>query len=378
MQGYRIKQLFDGECTHHHVVLCVSNQRIQSLHPADQCPLDPKHIEDLGTGLVAPGFIDLQVNGGGGLMLGDIQTVDELRQICQSHSRMGTTQLLPTLITDKPATTARILELGIAATRAQLPGFAGLHLEGPHLDPRKKGAHNANLIRRMTETDLRDLIQAKQHLRSLLITVAPEAVSLAQIKRLHDAGIKVSLGHTQCTATEALEAFDAGASGVTHLYNAMSALQNRAPGMVGAALNAEVFAGIIADRVHVDEICLRIALRLKAPEHLFLVTDAMAVAGTHIQQFTLDGRHVRRQNGRLLLEDGTLAGADISLVESLHYLTELGLDFEQTLRMVTQVPAHFIQRPDLGTLKPGALADWVLFDAQNQLQGVWQLGQRIQ
>ena len=302
-------------------------------------------------------------------------TPPQLARICAAHRALGATSILPTLITDRPEVTARVLDTARHAVAEEVTGFAGLHLEGPHLDPARHGAHDPALIRPMEARDLELMEQAARDLPALMVTLAPNAASPAQIARLRAAGAVVSLGHSDCTAEQARAAFAAGAGCVTHLFNAMSQLGNRAPGLVGAALCSDVRAGIIADGIHVAEEPLRIALQMMAPDRLFLVSDAMAAAGTDATAFTLNGRQVFRQNGRLTLADGTLAGADISLPQSVAHLVGLGVPVERALAMASRIPADVIGAPHLGRFSPGARADLVLLNDSMQPQQVWTAGQ---
>ena len=293
-----------------------------------------------------PGFVDLQVNGGGGVLLNDAPTVEGIATICRAHSRFGTTALLPTLITDTPETSRRALAAGAEAAAARVPGFLGLHMEGPHLSAGTQGSarRRASSVRwrRATSRCCRDAVGA---MPVLMMTVAPETVGTDQIRRLREMGVRVSLGHSNASCSMARAAADAGASMVTHLFNAMSPLAHRDPGMVGNALdNGSLHAGLIADGIHVDPVAIGIALRAKrGPGHIFLVTDAMATIGTALQSFTLNGRTIYRRNGRLTLADGTLAGADIDMLSSVRFMHEtVGLPLDEALRMASRYPAEAI------------------------------------
>lgn len=326
---------------------------------------------DLGGGVLAPGLIDLQVNGGGGIMLDGEATVERIATICAAHARLGTTGLLPTLITNSPAATRSVLAAGIAAV-TRVPGFLGLHLEGPHIDPRRPGCHPPQHIRPMTEEDIEILLEAKTGLPALMLTVAPEAVSGAQISRLAAAGILVSLGHTDATRAEAAAAIQAGARGITHIFNAMSQLGSREPGMVGAALGTSVAVGLIADGIHVAPETMRLALRL-AGERIYLITDAMAPAGSALTEFPLAGRRILRQDGALRLENGTLAGADLTLAEAVRNVIALGIAPQDALAMASSRPARLIGAN--ARIAEGLPADLVHFDDDWRLGRVWQGGQ---
>jgi len=281
------------------------------------------------------------------------------------------------LITDTPDVTRQVIAAGLEAARDGVAGFVGLHLEGPHLDPARKGAHDAGLIRPMDQADLAILCDAAQALPALMVTLAPEGATLHQIAALSEAGAIVSLGHSGCDSATALAAHRAGARSVTHLYNAMGALQNRAPGLVGAGLTSPLVAGIIADGVHVAPECLLVALQMKAPDGLYLVSDSMGFAGTDLREITLGGRRILRAGGRLTLADGTLAGADISLPQSLACLAGLGVDAARALAMATRIPADLIGATDRGRIVNGARADLVLLSPDWTLRAVWQAGQSV-
>jgi N-acetylglucosamine-6-phosphate deacetylase len=360
--------VFDGTRLHPGAALRVEDGRVTGPGPGEEVRLDG--------GILAPGFLDLQVNGAGGRMVDGSTTAEGLAGICAIHARLGATGILPTLITDTADATARVVAAGIEAARRQTPGFLGLHLEGPHLDPRRKGAHDADLIRPMGEDDLTRLLEASARLPSLMLTVAPESVTPDQIGRLAAAGVIVSLGHSDCGHAVAVQAIKAGASCVTHLFNAMSQLGNRDPGLVGAALTGPVHAGLIADGIHVAPETIRIARA--ASDRLFLVSDAMAAAGSDLHEFTLNGRRILRQNGSLRLEDGTLAGADLTLPQAVAFMTSLGTPVETALAMATSRPAECLRRgSDLGHLLPGRVADLLHLRTDGSLGGVWREAQRI-
>ncbi|SUZ32698.1 N-acetylglucosamine-6-phosphate deacetylase [Roseibaca ekhonensis] len=371
-RALRADQIFDGWQIHTGRALLLDGARVEAV--VDTIPAGVP-VTEPGAGVLAPGMVDLQVNGGGGEMIGPDTDIDQIARICAAHLALGATSILPTLITDRPDVTGRVLAAARAAAKAKIPGFAGLHLEGPHLDPARHGAHDPALIRPMDEADLAAMEQAAHDLPALMVTLAPVAVTSAQIARLRAAGAVVSLGHTNCTAEEARAAFADGASCVTHLFNAMSQLGNRAPGLVGATLCSDARAGIIADGVHVAEDPLRVALNMMAPDRLFLVSDAMAAAGSTASSFMLNGRQVFRRNKRLTLADGTLAGADISLPQSVAHLAGLGVPVERALAMASRIPADTIGARHLGRFTPGAQADMVLLDDALQPRQVWRAAQ---
>ena len=373
-------RIFDGEAWHHDAALVIRDGEVEALLPRSAIPAGLQ-LADSGGSILAPGFVDLQVNGGGGVMLNDHPDLDSIETICRAHAPFGTTALLPTLITDTPEVTAAALAAGAEAARGKLPGFLGLHLEGPHLSRSRKGAHDPALIRPMTAADQAALARARGTMPVLLTTVAPESVSPAQISALSGAGLVVSLGHSDASWQSASAAAQAGASMVTHLFNAMSQIGNREPGLAGAALDLGAFsAGLIADGIHVDRATIGIALRAKqGPGRIFLVTDAMATIGTGLKSFLLNGREISRENGRLTLADGTLAGADLDMISAVRFMHgEIGLELSEALRMAALYPARAVgQAHRLGWLGPGSAADIVALSDGPEVGSVWIGGRRV-
>ena len=369
----RAARIFDGHRWHDDAALLVQDGRVAGIVPAAEAANATQ-----APGWIVPGLVDLQVNGGGGTMLNDDPSPQGIARICAAHAGFGTTATMVTLITDRPDITRAAI--AAAAEAGGQPGLLGLHLEGPHFDPRRKGTHDPALIRPMSEDDLTTLTEAARTLPHLICTLAPEAATLAQIRALADAGAVVSLGHSDCSFDTAQAGFDAGARMATHLFNAMSPMTHRAPGLTGAALeDGRVWAGLIADGIHVDNPVLRIALRAKAgPGRMFLVSDAMSTIGTDLPGFTLNGRQIFRKDGRLTLADGTLAGADIALIDALrHVHLELGLPLEDALQLATLFPAQAIGATDLGHLTPGARADFVALTPQITAAATWIGGQQV-
>jgi len=366
--------IFDGESWHADSALVVDGGVVKNIAAASAVPADIRRVELQG-GKLVPGFIDIQVNGGGGVLLNDGPSVDAIRTICDAHFAFGTTALLPTLITDTPEITAAALAAGKAAAQEKVAGFIGLHIEGPHLSITHKGTHDPKLIRPMDDADLVALIEAVQELPVLLTTVAPETVPIEKIRAMADTGVIVSLGHSGASYEVAMAAKDAGATMVTHLFNAMSQLGHRSPGMVGAVLQSgELSAGLIADGFHVDKASMSIALRAKqGPSKIFLVTDAMSTIGTDITSFTLNGRKITRAGGRLTLDDGTLAGADLDMISAVRFVhRELGLSLDEALRMASLYPAQSINIDHhYGRLAADYVANIVHLDDRLDVNHVW-------
>ncbi len=311
---------------------------------ADLCPEQQKmplrHINFDGD-ILSSGFVDLQVNGGGGHMFNNRPDVETLTLMADAQLAAGTAEFLPTLITDSPQITAAAVDAVEDAVRKGVPGIAGLHLEGPHLSIARCGAHTPALIRPMSGDDMNFLIEAATRLPLLFITIAPESVTIDQVRRLADNGIVLSLGHTDADYATCCEYFDAGVGLVTHLYNAMSPLRSREPGLVGAMFSrSNISAGLIADGIHVHTGAIRSAWNTRVGKgRLFLVTDAMATHGSLITQFTLNGRRIVRSDSALRLADGTLAGADLDMVSAVRMInTGAGVSLADALAAATTAP----------------------------------------
>ena len=300
---------------------------------------------DLEGDILSPGYVDLQVNGGDGIMFNADPSLNTIKRIALAHHRLGVSALLPTLITDTPEITRAAISAGIEAVNEGVPGVAGLHLEGPHLSVARKGAHDAALIRPMNDADLATLLAAATALPTLMVTLAPENATPEQVSTLAKAGVIVSLGHTDANFETCMAYISAGARCATHLFNAMSQLGNREPGLVGAALQSgELSCGLIADGLHVHPASIRAAWQAKSgPGRIFLVSDAMAVAGTEETSFHLGGREILRKGGKLTLQDGTLAGADLDLTTAIRVLVErVGLSLEDALCAATTTPWNML------------------------------------
>ncbi|WP_127114439.1 N-acetylglucosamine-6-phosphate deacetylase [Shimia sediminis] len=341
---FRNGRIFDGVDLHETQAAHFENGRFAGLVPEADMPSAEQEI-DLGGDILFPGFVDLQVNGGDGVLFNSDPSVATLRRMAAAHRRLGVTAFLPTLITDTRDKTRAAVNATQEAIRMGVTGIAGLHLEGPHLSIARKGAHDATLIRAMEAEDLDILLKAATALPRLKVTVAPENVTEAQVTALAETGVLVSLGHSDADNATSARYIAAGARCVTHLFNAMSQLGNREPGLVGAALsNGNVHAGLIADAVHVHPDTIRAAWKAKTgPGQIFLVSDAMAVAGTDATEFELGDRLIRRNAGVLTLADGTLAGADLDLSTAVRVMVEkVGVDLASALRAATSIPAALV------------------------------------
>ena len=364
-------RIFTGERFLDDHAVVIEGERIRGVVPlADASGMARR---DLGGGLLAPGFIDVQVNGGGGALLNESPDIETVRTIAEAHRRFGTVGLLPTVITDAPSVIRQAAAAVAEAIGAGVPGVLGIHIEGPFLDVARKGAHAARFIREMTEEDVGELTALARRM-TVMLTLAPNRVRPDQVRRLANAGVLVSLGHSDATHDEARAALDAGARAFTHLFNAMSQMNGREPGMAGAALSdRESFTGIIADGHHVHDAALRVAFAAKTPERMMLITDAMPTAAGGPDSFDLQGRKVTRSQGRLQLSDGTLAGSNLTMDEAVRYCVgRLGLDLAQVLRMASLNPACFLRRDhELGRIAPGHLASIVHLGDDLAVKATW-------
>lgn len=327
---------------------------------------------DLAGRLLAPGFIDTQVNGGGGVLFNDDPSPDCIAAIGAAHRRFGTTGFLPTLISDDLDVIDRAVDAVEAAIAAGMPGVLGVHIEGPFLNVRRKGIHDASKFRVLDDADIRRLTRLKGG--RTLITLAPEMTTPDMIRRLTGAGALVAAGHTDADYPTMRAGFDAGITGVTHLFNAMSPLQNRAPGVVGAALeNQDAWCGIIVDGHHVDPVTLRLALRCRPADRFMLVTDAMPSVGADSDHFFLQGRRITVRDGLCYDENGVLAGSDLDMASAVrNAVALLGLDLSQALAMASACPAVFLGLSDrLGAIAPGRAADLVALDDDLKVVETW-------
>lgn len=361
--AYTGDAVFDGENMHWGKSLVLHNGNVEGIFENNLVPANCL-VKPFPGQIVAPGFVDLQVNGGDGLLLTHDPSVETITRMSAVHIKTGTTALLPTLTTDTPEQVDLAIAAVSKAIENQVPGILGLHLEGPHLAVCKKGAHDADLIRPMDEKDLEVLCAAAALLPTLMVTVAVESVSPGQIEKLCRAGAIVSLGHTNGDYEACMAAIRAGATCATHLFNAMSQTCGRAPGLVGAVLsNKSLAAGIIVDGHHVHPTNVSIAFQAKAPcRGLFLVSDTMALTGSEALEFNFGGRTVQKRNERLELSDGTLAGANIDLANSVQNLRDFAqIELEQALACATSVPASVIKRfPEHGGFVAGLQAHSVI------------------
>lgn len=382
--AFLARRVFDGHGWHTQAAVLIREGRIVGVAPWGEVPSEWPRIHLPDGAFLAPGFIDLQVNGGGGILLNDQPTADGMRAIARAHRRFGTTACLPTLITD----TREKMRAAVAAARAIAgqDGVLGLHLEGPFISPKRPGVHRPDLIRRPDDHpaggqrygDLEDLCELAGVGRPL-VTLAPECVPAGFVRTLAAAAIRVSIGHSEAPAAVVMQAVADGATGVTHLYNAMPPLSAREPGIIGAALaERRLIAGLIVDGIHIDPVSIRAAFAAKSFARIALVTDAMPTVGTSLDRFQLMGRIIRLEHGRLTTDTGTLAGAHLDMATAVRNTVKLAqLPLEDALRAASLTPAQFLGlERERGALLPGARADLVALTDELAVIATWVEGER--
>lgn len=351
--------VFDGARLHRAMALCLSAGRVVEGDAGIEPPAGTKVTRIAG--LVTPGFVDLQVNGGGDILINREPTPEAMFDVAAAHHRLGTVAILPTVITDAP----EVLEAaaGAALSAVGRGGVAGLHIEGPHIAEARRGTHAARHIRPLDDRTVALVERLRQADVPVMITLAPEAADPDRIARLAASGAVVSLGHTDATAEETRAALGAGAGCFTHLFNAMSPMLNRAPGVVGAAINSEAHSGIICDGIHVADEMVALALRARpVPDRMFLVSDAMPTVGGS-DRFRLYDMEIRLRDGRLVNSEGSLAGAHVTVAQSVARLVRvLGVAPETALRMAVTVPSRLMGL-GLDRIKGRSLSELLLLDA---------------
>ena len=354
------------------LAVVLDGERIVDLLPLYDPRLRDAQHHDLRGAMLLPGFIDVQVNGGGGVLFNEAPTVDALRRIGAAHRRFGTTGFLPTLISDR----VEVMRAALAAVEQALaegvPGVLGIHLEGPYLAPARKGVHDPKYFHAPGSDELALLCAPHRGVR--LITLAPDQVPLAAIGALVDAGLVVCAGHTAADYATTRAALDAGVRGFTHLFNAMTPFGSREPGVVGAALeDATSWCGIIADGHHVHPASLRVAIAAKPRGKMLLVTDAMPPVGADHPDYVLNGETITARDGICQTAQGVLAGSALDMASAVRNAVQLlGQPLDEAVRMASTYPAEFLGLGDShGRIAPGYRADLVVLDDEYRVQQSW-------
>ena len=364
--------IFDGESVHEHKAVLIEGEHIVAVVDPEQVPADIGASYDLEGGTLIPGFIDLQVNGGGGVLFTAAPTVDSLRTIGAAHRQYGTTGFLPTLISTRFDVMREAVSAVAEAIAIGTPGVLGLHLEGPFLSPERKGVHDAGKFCQLDQTGL-DILTSLQ-VGSTVVTLAPELTSPQMISRLVEEGVIVCGGHSGATYAQTRDALAQGLSGFTHLYNAMTPLQSREPGMVGAALeDDDSWFGIIADGHHIHPAAFSVAVAAKKRGGALLVTDAMPTVGSPDTSFILDGKTIVASEGRVTNAEGTLAGSDLNMLLAVNNAAEFArLDWFEAVRMASLYPARALGlERELGAIRPGFRASLLALDSAHRIRTSW-------
>ena len=369
-------RIFDGErFIAGHAVL-VEGGKVAGVVANADLPNDIA-TEDLGGKLLVPGFVDVQVNGGGGIMFNDDQSVDALKTIVAGHRKYGSTTLMPTLITDRFEVMQEAADSIESAISQNVPGVRGVHFEGPYFSLARRGVHLEEYIRDVDDGAY-DLFTRKG-LGAVIVTLAPEEVPAQFISSLNEAGVRVCAGHTSATYDQAAAGFDAGVTGVTHLYNAMPPMMNREPGLIGAAYDrGDIYCGLIVDGIHLHHATTRSVFASLPTHKVMLVTDAMATVGAKVKSFNLYGTQIAVKDGVLATEEGRLAGSDLDMMEAVRITRdEVGVDFAETLRMASLYPATYLGLDDqIGRIAKGYDADFALIDeTSNKVTRTWIKGE---
>lgn len=367
----------EGRLLDRHALL-IEDGRIADIVKEDDPRLKSARIHDLKGLMLLPGFIDTQVNGGGGVQFNDAPTLETIRRMGAAHAKFGTTGFLPTLISDNLDVVARAIGAVDTALAEGVPGVLGIHLEGPFLSPARKGVHDAAKFRTIDDQAFALLTSLKRG--KTLVTLAPEMTTPGMIGRLTAAGVVVAAGHTNATYDDMQSAFHHGLTGFTHLFNAMSPLTGRAPGVVGAALiNREAYCGIIVDGHHVHPDVLKLALRTKPHDRFMLVTDAWANIGTDLTSFALQGATIHVQDGVCVDENGVLAGSAMDMSRAVrNTMALLDVDLFQALTMAAGAPATFLGLGrDQGRIAKGLRANLVAADDDLTVRATWINGVRV-
>ena len=372
VQRILVATLFDGDQFLKEKVLTIDAGVITAIDD------NTNNVDETLSGLVTPGFIDLQVNGGGGVLFNRARNASEVKRMLMAHAKYGTTAMLPTLITDTVEVMRQAADVIADAIVKHTPGIMGIHFEGPHLSIAKKGAHSEEFIRPISDDEWQVL--SRKDIGKVVVTLAPENVLPSDITQMRELGIHVCLGHTNACFEQAQRAVDAGATGFTHLYNAMSPLQGREPGVVGCALlNDNAYCGLIVDGHHVDYAACQVALKAKPKGRVFLVTDAMPPVGTNETEFAFFDRTVTLNQGKLTSTTGELAGSVLDMATAVKNSVEhLQLPLSEALKMASLYPAQYINLPTThGRLIVGSPANFVQLDTNQQVISTWIGGEQL-
>lgn len=352
---YFAKHLFDGTQFKNDCLIQVDQKRIIGVKDGT-----PEQADVVLEGTLVPGFIDVQVNGGGGKLFNNTPTLATLETMSAAHQQFGTTGMLPTVITDDVSVMQKAANAVALGIEEQLSCILGIHFEGPHLSQPKKGIHPDNHIRPISDAEL--ALFTRKDIGKVHVTVAPETVPTDVIKDLIAQGVIVSLGHSNATAQQTINALKAGATGFTHLFNAMSSVTGREAGMLGVALlDSDAFCGLIVDGEHVGVESCQLAIKCKSPQKIMLVTDAMSHVGSDQTELTFAGMTIRKNGNKLTIENGRLAGSALDMATAVrNTVNDLKVSLGEALVMASSTPAAFLSLENQkGFIREGFDADWV-------------------
>ena len=365
-------QIFDGSKVHSGCAVLFAENVISAIVPEEELPTSIEIDFDLDGGTLVPGFVELQVNGGGGVLFTDAPTVDGIRTIGAAHRQFGTTGFMPTLITTDFGTMRRAIRAVDDAIEADVPGVLGIHLEGPFLNVARKCAHDHKQFQ-VIDDEAIELLTSLKHGKTI-VTIAPENTTTEVIEHLTSSGVFVAAGHSAANYEQTLAAIEAGVTGFTHLFNAMNPMLHREPGMVGAAITDRTcWFGIIADGFHVHPTALQIAVSAKYQGGSVLVTDAMPVVGSETNAFELGGEIIRSVDGRCINSSGSLAGSDLTMIDAVNNTAKFArLDWFEAVRMASLYPARAIEVDrSYGQICPGRPANMVAVSAKRSVVRTW-------
>lgn len=354
-------------------IISVNETRIHAVAPYSA----NMTVHETLPGTIIPGYIDTQVNGGGGVMFNHEPTLASIEVMAKAHLQYGTTSFFPTLITDDLATIQQAADAVAQAIKGQHPTVVGIHFEGPHLSVAKKGVHLSRYIREISDEEFATYI--RKDIGQVIVTLAPENVSVEVIRALVNEGVIVALGHSNASQEVVQAALEAGASGFTHLYNAMSPLTSRAPGMVGEALLSNAICGLIVDHQHVHKKSAELAIKVKGERQIMLVTDAMAHVGASQNTFAFFDTEITRVGDKLTTPDGTLAGSCLNMHQAVvNCVNDLSVPLTSASAMASRTPAEFGNMgASIGRLAKGAMANFIVLDDALNLTQVWQHGRCV-
>ena len=366
-------KIFDGEKFIEENAVITEGKLIKKVLKASELTQDEingNEVIDINGMVLSPGFIDLQINGCGGVLFNDDISMEALKIMNETNKKFGCTSFLPTLITSPDEKIEKALELIKANKDKEEIGVLGLHIEGPYISVEKKGIHRPEYIRVLSDEMIKKIADAGPEVTKI-ITIAPEKAEVRHLKTLKNAGINIAVGHSNATYEECMEKKEYF-NCATHLYNAMSPLESRKPGVIGFLFNNDTTnCGIIVDGFHMEFPAVEIAKKI-LKERLYLVTDAVSPAGTtDMKEFMFEGNRVLYENGKCISPSGTLGGSALVMSEGVKNLVEhVNVSQEEALRMATSYPAKAVSVDDrYGYIREGYIADLTYFDKDYKVKG---------